>query len=89
MVSYRIEWKQSAKKEIRKLDKIVIPKILEAVAALAQNPYPRGSKKLRGTEHTYRLRVRDYRVIYSVFPSILTIEIVKVGHRQDIYRQLT
>jgi mRNA interferase RelE/StbE len=48
MASYRIEWKQSARKELRKLAKIVIPKILEAVAALAENPHPRDSKKLRG-----------------------------------------
>jgi mRNA interferase RelE/StbE len=86
MASYKIEWKQSAKKEIRKLDKTVIPKILEAVAVLAENPRPRGSKKLRETEHTYRIRVGDYRVIYSIFSSVLTIEIVKVGHRKDIYR---
>ncbi|MDR9402402.1 MAG: type II toxin-antitoxin system RelE/ParE family toxin [Halothece sp. Uz-M2-17] len=86
MASYRIEWKQSAKKEIRKLDKTVIPKILEAVAALAQDPRPRSSKKLRGTDHTYRIRIGDYRIVYSVFPNVLTIEIVKVGHRKDIYR---
>ena len=89
MASYRIEWKQSAKKDIRKLDKTVIPSLLEAVAILSENPYPRGSKKLRGTEHTYRIRVGNYRVVYSVFSSVLTIEIVKVRHRKDVYRQLT
>ncbi|AFZ51964.1 type II toxin-antitoxin system RelE family toxin [Dactylococcopsis salina] len=86
MALYKIEWKQSAKKEIKKLDKTIISKILEAVAVLAENPHPRSSKKLKGTENTYRIRIGNYRVVYSVFPSVLTIEIVKVGHRKSIYR---
>jgi mRNA interferase RelE/StbE len=89
MVSYRIEWKQSARKELRKVVKAAIPKILEAAAALAENPHPTGSKKLRGSEYTYRIRVGDYRVVYSVYSKVLVIEIVKVGHRKDIYRRLT
>jgi mRNA interferase RelE/StbE len=89
MVSYRIEWKQSARKELRKVVKAAIPKILEAAAALAENPHPTSSKKLRGSEYTYRIRVGDYRVVYSVYSKVLVIEIVKVGHRKDIYRRLT
>ena len=67
----------------------MIPKILEAVAELAQNPYPIGGKKLRGTKHTYRIRVGDYRVVYSILSNVLIIDIIKVGHRRDIYRRLT
>jgi mRNA interferase RelE/StbE len=83
---YKIEWKRSAQKELNKLDKKVLLKILESVEILAQNPYPIGSKKLKGTEFTYRIRVGDYRVIYSVISSILTIEVIKIGHRQSVYR---
>lgn len=89
MVLYRIEWKQSARKELKKLTKAAIPKITVAVEALAKNPHPTGSRKLRGSEHTYRFRVGDYRVVYSVYSNILTIEIVRIGHRKDIYRRLT
>jgi mRNA interferase RelE/StbE len=88
MASYRIEWKQSARKELRKLAKTVIPKILKVVAALAENPHPKGSKKLRGSEYTYRIRVGDYRVVYSIFSNLLVIEIISVGHRKGIYRKL-
>lgn len=84
--SYKIEWKRSAQKELKKLDKKILIKIIESVEVLAENPYPIGSKKLKGTEFTYRIRVGDYRVIYSVFASILTIEVIKVGHRQSVYR---
>jgi mRNA interferase RelE/StbE len=49
MVSYGIEWKQSARKELKKLAKAAIPEILEGVAALAENPRPKGSKRLQGS----------------------------------------
>jgi mRNA interferase RelE/StbE len=89
MASYRIEWKQSAQRELKKLGKGVIPRIWEAIQDLAENPYPRGGRKLTGTEHTYRIRVGDYRIVYSVRESTLVIEVVRVGHRKDIYRKLT
>jgi mRNA interferase RelE/StbE len=66
MASYRIEWKQSAQKELKTLGKEVIPRILEAVEKLAENPYPRGGRKLMGTEYTYRIRVGDYRALCTV-----------------------
>lgn len=87
MTSYKIEWKQSAKKELKKLDRQIIPRILQAVESLADNPYSSGSKKLIGSNSNYRLRVGDYRIVYNIESSILTIEIIKVGHRRDIYRQ--
>lgn len=85
MASYRIEWKESARKELRKLGKTVIPRIVKAVEGLIGNPYPQGSQKLQGSEHTYWIRVGDYRVVYSIYPGVLVIEIVRVGHRSRIY----
>ena len=87
MASYKIEWKQSAKKELKKLDKQIIPRILQAVKNLADNPYSSGSKKLIGSDSIYRIRVGDYRIVYNIKSSVLTIEIIKVGHRREIYRQ--
>ncbi|MDJ0899079.1 MAG: type II toxin-antitoxin system RelE/ParE family toxin [Xenococcus sp. MO_188.B8] len=87
MASYKIEWKQSAKKELKKLDKQIIPRILQAIENLADNPYLSGSKKLIGSDSIYRIRVGDYRIVYNIKSSVLTIEIIKVGHRREIYRQ--
>lgn len=87
MTSYKIEWKRSAIKELKKLDPITIYRIIEAVENLANYPYPDGSKKLRGSEYTYRIRIGSYRVIYTLFSDKLIIEIIKVGHRKDIYRK--
>lgn len=87
MESYKIEWKSSAQKELRKLDKTVISPLIEAVAALANNPYPVGCRKIVGSESSYRVRVGNYRIIYQVQNQELIIEIIKVGHRQSIYNQ--
>ena len=87
MESYKIEWKSSAQKELRKLDKTVIPRLIEAVAALANNPYPVGCRKIVGSESSYRVRVGNYPIIYQVQNQELIIEIIRVGHRQSIYNQ--
>ncbi|MDY6823719.1 MAG: type II toxin-antitoxin system RelE/ParE family toxin [Thermodesulfobacteriota bacterium] len=88
MAFYSIVWKQSAQKELQKVNKKAIPKIIQAVEALSLEPHPAGSRKLHGADHTYRLRTGSYRIVYSVYPDIITIEIIRVGHRKDIYRNL-
>ena len=85
MGSYKITWKTSAQKELRNLKKATILKILNAIEELAGNPFPHAGRKLRGSVHTYRIQVGDYRVVYNVSPSVLTIEIIRVRHRKDIY----
>ena len=87
MASYRIAWKNSAKKELKRLDRTVIPKIIAAAESLAADPHPSGHKKLQGSEHTYRIRIGDYRVVYSIEDQILLIEIIKVGHRKKVYKK--
>jgi mRNA interferase RelE/StbE len=86
MASYRLVWKNSAKKEMRKLEKKERLAILNAVEALIRNPYKQGVKKLVGSDHSYRLRAGNYRVVYELLNSTLTIEIIRVKHRKDIYR---
>jgi len=83
---YKIAWKNSARRELKKISREVIPKILETVETLAINPFPAGVRKISGSEHTYRIRVGDYRIVYNVISSILVIEVIRVGHRKDIYR---
>jgi len=85
-VSYKIAWKNSAKKELKKIDHKFIYSILTAVESLAKESQPTNSKKLVGSEHTYRIRINNYRVIYSIENEILLIEILKVKHRKDVYK---
>ncbi len=88
MASYNIEWKQSTKKDLRGISKGKIPKIIEAAESLAENPFPNGYVKLTGSEFTYRIRVRNYRIIYEVHDKEILILIVKVGHRKDVYQRM-
>lgn len=86
MDTYRIEWKSSAVKELKRLDSAVIPRIVFSVQSLATNPRPSGVRKLQGSARSYRLRVGDYRVIYEIIDNVLLILIVRVRHRKDAYR---
>jgi len=87
MELYKIEWKRSAAQELEKLPKDAIAGVLKAVEQLTVNPYPPGARKLVGSQHSYRLREGSYRIIYTISSSSLTIEIIRVGHRKDVYKR--
>lgn len=86
MDTYKIEWKRSATKDLRKLPRQMISKIVAAVDNLSSNPYPPGVRKLVTTENSYRIRIGDYRVLYNIVENRLIIEVIRVGHRKDVYR---
>ena len=86
MGTFQIEWKPSALRELKRLDRQSIPRIVTAIETLSSDPFPPGVKKLHGSESTYRIRIGDYRVIYELFTNRLVIEIVRVRHRKDVYR---
>lgn len=71
---------------MRRLPKQIQERIEKGIDSLAVNPRPPGAKKMKGFENMYRLRVGDYRVIYQVEDDVLTVLVVRVGHRRDIYR---
>lgn len=84
MAKYKIRVKKSAEKELGKIQKRELLNILEKIQNLSDDPHPPGSIKLTNQEK-YRIRVGKYRILYKVKDDILTIFIVKVGHRKDIY----
>ena len=86
MASYRVEWKRAAVKELKRLPADVIARVARAVGGLSANPFPPDVVKLAGAQYTYRLRIGDYRVVYTVEASVLLVEIVRVRHRSDAYR---
>ena len=87
MASYRIEWRKSTKKDLRRIARADVAKIIRAVESLTGDPFPAGHTKLSGSERAYRIRVGDYRIIYEVFSGVLLIEVVRVGHRRDVYKR--
>ena len=86
-MAYRIEVKKSARKEIAVLPKREQRRVVSAIEALADDPRPAGARKLTGTEDAYRLRVGDYRIVYVIADKVLTVLVVRVGHRRDVYRR--
>jgi mRNA interferase RelE/StbE len=85
MESYRIGFRTSAEKELRKLPAADLARLIERISALAGNPRPQGSQKL-SAEEKYRIRQGDYRIAYSVDDREKAVLIVKIGHRKEIYR---
>ncbi|WP_174481792.1 type II toxin-antitoxin system RelE family toxin [methanotrophic endosymbiont of Bathymodiolus puteoserpentis (Logatchev)] len=86
MTCYKVELKKSAEKSLLKLPKPVIAKVIYLLQGLVHEPRPNGCKKLTGSTNTYRIRTGDYRVVYSIFDDVLTIDVIKIGHRKEIYK---
>ena len=88
MASFRIEVSATAEKQIRKLPRDDQLRVLRAIRPLAVEPNPPGSRKVRGYDDVFRIRVGTYRVLYRIAGRRLVIIILKVGHRREIYRSL-
>ena len=86
MANYNIEISATAERQLRKINKQDQLRVLRTIQSLAQMPYPKGCRKLRGYKSIYRIREGNYRVIYSVETKRLLIVVIKVGHRKDVYR---
>jgi mRNA interferase RelE/StbE len=85
MAAYKVFFKKSVQKDCDPIPKKDLKRILNRIAGLAENPRPAGCEKLTGKER-YRLRQGRYRIVYSIQDDELTVWVVKVGHRKDIYR---
>ena len=85
MASYRVFFKTSVEKDLRSIPRKDLKRIMARVAALRDDPRPPGCEKLTGQER-YRLRQGPYRIVYSIQDDALTVWVVKVGHRKDVYR---
>lgn len=86
MSAYRIELRPAAVRVLRKLDPQVRRRVQGAIALLAQDPRPPGARALQGRPGL-RVRVGDYRIIYTVEDDVLLVVVVRLGHRRDVYDQ--
>ena len=83
---YRIEYRNSVAKELRKLSKTDLVLVIAKIKDLAQNPFPAGMAKLLNSNELYRVRQGDYRIIYQVDRGQFIVLVVKIGHRRAVYR---
>jgi mRNA interferase RelE/StbE len=83
--SYSVLIKKSAERELREIPKSDLQRITQRIKELAAIPRPSGSEKLAGQD-SYRVRQGDYRVVYTIDDDQRLIEIIKIGHRREVYR---
>ncbi|MEI6535320.1 MAG: type II toxin-antitoxin system RelE/ParE family toxin [Verrucomicrobiaceae bacterium] len=88
MPDYTITFARSARKELEKLPPPIAERIFVRIEALATNPRPAGSLKLKGEDHLWRIRVGDYRVIYGIRDREWIVDVSIVRHRKDVYRDI-
>ena len=83
-MAYQVILKTRVVKFLEKINEPYYSNIKQAIYSLAEDPRPRGCKKLKGRDG-YRIRVANYRIIYDIFDDVLLVEVVDLGHRKDIY----
>ncbi|MFQ3242124.1 MAG: mRNA interferase RelE/StbE [Lentimonas sp.] len=85
MVLYKIVFAKRVRKDFRKIPERDATRLLSAIKLLAADPLPSHSKKLKG-EELFRIRIGNYRVIYSIEDDRMIVSVVKVGHRKNVYQ---
>jgi mRNA interferase RelE/StbE len=86
VAEYAVTFSRSARKELEKLPPQSLERIFQKIEFLAAQPRPAGCKKLKGGQNLWRIRVGDYRVIYSLNDARQTVDVIAVRHRSEAYR---
>lgn len=86
MAAYKVFFRESVEKDFAGIPKGALKKIIKRIKMLSEDPRPAGCEKLTDQER-YRVRQRRYRILFSIQGTELTVWVVKVGQRKDIYRQ--
>ncbi len=85
-MTYAIEVLPAAERDLRKVHPQMRARIRGAVLKLAADPRPPGARALKDRPGYLRVRVGDYRIIYTIEDDVLRVLVVRVGHRRDVYR---
>jgi mRNA interferase RelE/StbE len=84
--TYRVVVTPAADRQLARLRGPAREMVAAAIAALSSNPRPAGCVNLTGADDLWRVRIRDYRIIYTIRDDQLLVVVVKVGNRKDVYR---
>jgi mRNA interferase RelE/StbE len=85
-MTYKLELTKRAARELAAAPKSLLKRLDDCILGLAGDPLPHGVKKLKDSGGMYRVRVGDYRVVYRIEEDVLTILVIRVGHRREVYR---
>lgn len=84
---YRVRLAPAAERQLRKLDPGARARVAAAIDLLAATPRPPGAKKLASGDGEWRVRTGDYRIVYDIHDQVLTVLVVRVAHRREVYRR--
>ncbi|HWF61107.1 MAG TPA: type II toxin-antitoxin system RelE/ParE family toxin [Nitrospira sp.] len=84
--AYSIVINRSAEKELKAVLSGDLKRVIDRIRGLAKQPRPSGCEKLSGESERYRIRQGDYRIVYSLDDAARLVEVVKIGHRREVYR---
>ena len=87
MANYHVALTSSAEKELKRLPSPVIARIAPRLENLVANPRPPGGKKLKGGDKEWRIRVGDYRVVYTIDDALSLVEVTRIRHRSEVYER--
>ena len=85
-MTYEVVFSDASKKFLKKLrDAALLDRLLAAAEKLSTNPRPAGCRKLAGTSDRYRVRVGSYRIVYRIDDGKVTVLVLIIGHRREVY----
>ncbi len=87
MANYDVTLTSSAERELKRLSSQLMVRILPRLESLASNPRPSGCRKLSGGDNEWRIRVGDYRVVYTIDDAELLVEVTRIRHRREVYER--
>jgi mRNA interferase RelE/StbE len=87
VASYDVAFTSSAVKELKKLSSQLVARVVPRLESLASNPRPPGCKKLQGGDREWRIRVGDYRVVYTIDAAKQLVEVTRIRHRSAVYER--
>jgi mRNA interferase RelE/StbE len=88
MTVYRVEYRPSVGKTLKKIPKADQKRILDKIDAMAENLPDPSTTKMNGNNNFHKIRIGNYRVIYEIHDDVLVILVLKIGHRKDVYKHL-
>ena len=86
MDEYALRFARAARRELEALDMVMVQRLFPGIESLAREPHPRGCHKVQGADNLWRIRIGDYRVLYTIDDQARIIDILAIRHCSDAYR---
>jgi len=84
---YTVVLKPAAERALKKMAQPALRRVAKAIDQFSSNPRPDGVTALQGESGVLRVRIGDHRIIYTVHDAVLTVLVISIGHRRDVYQR--